>query len=204
MRAYSEIEGEQIVRLARAAIELSIRSPHIDMDMLTSPLSRYGASDGAFVTLYHYPAGGIRNRVGVQKAGARIADLVVNAALGVAFKDPKAVPVSIGEFGHLVVTVDIISDMEEIKAEGRARLMKMKIGRDGIYIKYGIKSVLLLPSFPEENRLSKESFFQAACRMIGLDGDFWMQPKVKVCRFETQAFAEEEPDGRVRRVSKPK
>jgi uncharacterized protein (TIGR00296 family) len=204
VRRYSEIEGEQIVRAARAAIELFLRSPNLNRQMLVESLKGFGSPNGVFVTIYHYPTMGIRGRMGIHGTGKHMGELVVDAAIGAAFMDPHVVPVSLSESPHMTVEVEIIDDFEDIKSSGKGKLMKMKMGRDGLCISYGVKSALLMPSFPGEHKLNKVGFFEAACRTIGIQKDLWMQAKIKVSRFETQIFAEEEPDGRVREVRRQK
>jgi len=204
MRSYSDIEGEQMVRIARAAIELSLRSPNLNKHILFESLSTLGSPNGVFVTIYHYPTLEIRGRAGVHGTGKRMGEQVVDAAIGAAFMNPNAVPVSMGEAVHTVIKVDVLSDFEEIRSSGRGKLIKVKKGRDGLYLRYGFNSAVLLPSFPEEHKLDKVGFFEAACRSVGIQKDLWMQPKIRISRFETQAFVEEEPDGRVRKSNGPK
>ncbi|MDE1865192.1 MAG: TIGR00296 family protein [Candidatus Micrarchaeota archaeon] len=197
MRQYSETEGEQIVRGARAAIELFLRSPNLDRNMLVESLKGLGSPNGVFVTVLHYPTRELRGRMGIHGARKHIGELVVDAAIAAGFEDPKFVPVSLNESSHMTVEVDILSDFELIKSSGKGKLIKVKMGRDGIYIKYGFKSAVLLPSFPEENNLDKTGFFEAACKAVGIQKDLWMQPNIKLYRFRAQGFAETEPDGRV-------
>ena len=197
MQQYSEGEGEQIVRAARAAIELFLRSPSLDKNMLVNSLKGLGKPNGVFVTILHYPTREIRGRMGIYGTGKHMGELVVDAALAAAFEDPKFVPISLKESDHITVEVDIISDFEEIKSSGKGKLIKVKMGRDGLYVKYGFKNSLLLPSFPIESKLDKTGFFEALCQKVGISKDHWMQPNVKVFRFETKSFAEEEPDGKI-------
>ncbi len=198
MRRYSEMEGEQVVRTARAAIELFLRSPNVGRRIIVESLKGYGSPNGVFVTISHYPTRSMRGRAGIYGTGKRMGELVVDAATGAAFMDPRAVPVSLAEVGHMTVEVDILSDFEEIRSSGRGKMIKVRLGRDGLCIRYGVKSAILLPSFPKEHGLGKAGFFEEACRQIGIQKDLWMQPRVRLFRFETQRFAEEEPDGRVR------
>jgi uncharacterized protein len=194
------MEGEQIVRGARAAIELFLSSPKLDRNMLMDSLKGLGSPHGVFVTILHYPTRELRGRIGFHGTKKHIGEMVIDAAVAAAFEDPKFVPVSLKESGHMTVEVDILSDFEPIKSTGMGKLIKVKRGRDGLYIRYGFRSAVLLPSFPEENKLDKRGFFEAACKAVGIQKDLWMQPNIKLFRFEAQSFAEEEPDGRVREI----
>jgi uncharacterized protein (TIGR00296 family) len=204
MRTYSEIEGEQVVRAARATIELIIRSPNLNKKMLIDSLNGYGSPNGVFVTILHYPTRELRGRMGLEGTGKHMGEQVVEAAIGAAFMDPHVVPVSLSESGHIIVEVDLLSDFHRIKSSGKGKLIHVKLGRDGLFIKYGVKTAVLLPSFPHEHKLNKTQFFEAACRSIGIQKDLWTQPKIEIYRFETQTFAELEPDGKIREVKKTK
>ncbi len=196
------MEGEQIVRAARAAIELFLRSPKLERGMLMDSLKGLGSPNGVFVTVLHYPTRELRGRMGIHSAKKHIGEQVVDAAIAAGFEDPKFVPVTLRESGHITVEVDVLSEFEQIKSSGKGKLIKVKMGRDGLYIKYGFKSALLLPSFPGENKLDKTAFFEAACKAVGIQKDLWMQPSVRMFRFRTQSFAEEEPDGRVSQIKR--
>lgn len=192
-----------MVRAARAAIELQLRSPKLTTGMLIESLAGLGTPNGVFVTILHYPTRAIRGRMGIYGTGKTMGELVVEAALGAAFMDPHVIPVSLSESGHMTVEVEILSNFEDIRSSGRGKMIRVKMGRDGLYISYGIKRAVLLPSFPREHDLDKKGFFEAACREIRIQKDLWMQPKVRLSRFETQAFAEDEPDGTVSAVRAP-
>jgi uncharacterized protein (TIGR00296 family) len=134
--------------------------------------------------MLHYPTRELRGRMGIHAAKKHIGEQVVDAAIAAAFEDPKFVPVTLRESGHITVEVDVLSEFEQIKSSGKGKLIKVKMGRDGLYIKYGFKSALLLPSFPQENKMDKTAFFEAACKAVGIQKDLWMQPSVRMFRFE--------------------
>jgi uncharacterized protein (TIGR00296 family) len=194
------MDGEQMVRAARAAIELQLRSPRLTTGMLIESLAGISSPNGVFVTIFHYPTRAIRGRMGIYGTGKTMGELVVEAALGAAFMDPHVIPVSLSESSHMTVEVEILSAFEDIRSSGKGKMIKVKMGRDGLGIRYGIKRAVLLPSYPSEHNLDKKGFFEAACREIGIQKDLWKQPKVRLSRFETQAFAEDEPDGTVSEI----
>ena len=167
MRLYSEMEGEQIVRAARAAIELFLRSPKLNRRMLVESLRGLGTPNGVFVTILHYPTRELRGRMGIYGTGKHMGELVVDAAMAAAFEDPHVVPVSLKESEPHDCRGRHTLGLRGDKSSGKGKLIKVKMGRDGLYIRYGFKSAVLLPSFPEEHKLDKKGFFEAACRAIG-------------------------------------
>ena len=54
-----------------------------------------------------------------------------------------------------------------------------------------------MPGVAVEENLTKEEFLNALCDKAGLPSRYWMQPNVKMYRFETQIFREEKPNGNV-------
>ena len=71
------------------------------------------------------------------------------------------------------------------------------IGRDGLVVEYGLYRGLLLPNVATEQNFSKEEFLEAVCEKAGIPKNYWMQPNVKLYKFETQIFCEEEPNGKI-------
>ena len=62
---------------------------------------------------------------------------------------------------------------------------------------YGFYSGLLLPIVPVEQKWGKEQFLEETCIKAGLPTSYWKRDDVKLYKFETQIFREEEPGGRI-------
>lgn len=201
MERYSLADGTDLVRAARDSIELYLRSHNNDASLAKVQVRRHTGKAGAFVTIMHYPTGELRGCMGAIEPKGELGDAVIDAAFAAAFKDPRFVPVSINELEHMVVEVSVLSEPVSLKGAMSTRLRSIKVGRDGLLVRYGHRSGLLLPHVPIEERWTKERFLEEACMKAGLTGSHWKQPNISIYTFEAQVFREESPGGNVIEVS---
>lgn len=197
MRAYSIQDGEQLVRAARNAIELSITNPHFHKDIVTDSLNGFGRANGVFVTLEHYPTMELRGCIGFPRAIVPLKESLVDSAIGAAFEDPRFVSVSKNELGELLVSVSILSTPSKLNGTSKSRMDSIRIGRDGLLVEYGLYSGLLLPIVAVQEGWGKKKFLEEVCRKAGIHSDYWSQPNVNLYTFQTQVFKEEIPEGKV-------
>jgi uncharacterized protein (TIGR00296 family) len=73
----------------------------------------------------------------------------------------------------------------------------IKVGRDGLIVKQGLYSGLLLPQVPVEYGWSEKEFLNHTCQKAGLPDNCWMDKKTKIFSFEGIIFKEIEPNGNV-------
>ncbi len=197
MHIYSAEHGEQLVKAARNSIELFLINPHFDKEVIRKALDSFERPHGIFVTLEHYPTRELRGCIGFPRAIAPLRESLVDAAVAAAFEDPRFVSVSKSELDDLLVEVSILSSPTLVTGGEKKRLSSIKVGRDGLMIEYGLYSGLLLPIVAIEQKWGKKEFLEETCRKAGLHHNYWSQPNVKLYKFETQLFREEEPRGSV-------
>ncbi len=197
MHVYDLDDGTRLVKAARNSIELFISNPHFQKDVVKKSVEDLDRSHGIFVTLLHYPTRELRGCIGFPRPVGAIGELVVDAAVAAAFEDSRFVSVSRHELDDLIVEVAVLSDMTKVSGGESKRLSEIKIGRDGLMIEYGLRMGLLLPSMAVENVWNKKRFMEEACEKAELPRNYWMQPNVKLYRFESQLFVEETPKGNV-------
>jgi uncharacterized protein (TIGR00296 family) len=200
MEQYSLADGTDLVRAARDSIELYLRNPNSDASLAKAQVKRHKKRAGVFVTIMHYPTGELRGCIGSIDP-REIGEAVVDAAISAAFKDHRFVSVSLGELDHMVVEVSVLSEPVLLKGAMSTRLRSIKIGRDGLLVKYGHRIGLLLPQVPIEEKWTKERFMEEACKKAGLNGSHWKQPNISIYAFTAQVFREESPGGNVIEVS---
>ena len=200
MKLYTLEEGSELVKAARASIELFIKNPHFNKSIVEESVKKFKDAHGVFVTLNYYQTNALRGCVGFPRPMSYLGKDIVDAALAAAFEDPRFVPVSHAELNELIIEVSVLSDPVELRYKGRTRTREIKIGRDGTIIQYGVYSGLLLPIVAVEQHWDSKTFLEETCVKAGLPKEYWMQPNVKMYRFETQMFKEEEPNGRVTEV----
>jgi len=200
--SYSLEDGRVLVSAARSAIELCIKSPKFDRSMVEGSIERFTEHSGVFVTLEHYPTMTLRGCIGFPEPSGPLKSLLVEAAIAAATEDPRFMPVSHQELGHLVVEVSILSKPERIiQKSASGRLKEVKVGRDGLVIRYGFKSGLLLPVVPVEQGWNKEEFLGQTCVKAGMPEDAWRRPEIELYKFTAKVFKESEPGGSVEEVA---
>ena len=198
---YSIEDGTLLIKAARTAIELSLKSPRFSRLMVERILSGFTESSGVFVTLEHYPTMSLRGCIGYPNPIGPLKRLLVEAAIAAAFEDPRFTPVSEPELSELIVEVSVLSKPEHIDSSSPSgRLKEIKVGRDGLMIKYGFKSGVLLPIVAVEELWNKEEFLRNLCIKADLPEDSWKRSEIDLYKFTSQVFRETEPSGNIEEV----
>lgn len=197
MHVYKKEQGEQLVKAARSSIELYLSNPHFNKDTIKNTLREFDKPYGIFVTLEHYPTRELRGCIGFPRAVYPLAESLVDSAIAAAFEDPRFVSVSKPELSHLLIEISILSDPVQVTGNEKKRLESVKVGRDGLMIEYGLHSGLLLPIVAVDYKWTKKKFLEETCIKAGLHKDYWSQPNVRLYRFESQVFREQDPEGKV-------
>ena len=197
MAKYSLDEGRRLVSAARSSIELFLKDPRFEPEMVKSTLKEFSKPDGVFVTLRHYPNEVVRGHAGFSEPIAPLGESLVEAAIAAAFGDQRFVPLSHRELDDVVIEIDIISKIEKIGGSEANRLKRLSLGRNGIIVRHGTNKGILMPEFPVRHRLSKQQALEEACIHAKLPESYWKQPSVEVLYFTSQHFIEETPSGRV-------
>ena len=113
---YSLDDGQTLVRAARSAIELCIRSPRFDRGIVEKSIKRFCEPSGVFVTIEHYPTRTLRGRMGFAGPSGPLNRQLVGAAIAAASEDRHFAPLSIQELGEVVIEVSILGKHERIDA----------------------------------------------------------------------------------------
>ncbi|MEM3204842.1 MAG: TIGR00296 family protein [Candidatus Micrarchaeaceae archaeon] len=197
MKVYSLEEGEKLVKMARYAIELHLKSPNFSKSIIERQIGEFNQRYGVFVTIEHYPTKELRGCIGFMKAAGPIKSSLVDAAVAAATEDPRFVPLSHRELNDVTIEVSILSEPKRITGTPEEIEKSIKIGRDGLIIEYGFYSGLLLPIVAVEQKWNAREFLENVCIKAGLHKESWKQPGVELYTFSTQVFRETEPNGSV-------
>jgi hypothetical protein len=198
---YSVEEGMVLVRQARHVVEAVTTSLRFDKRIMQEQLYKFTQRYGLFVTIEFYPTKVMRGCMGVAEPIAPVGQLLVEAALSAASEDPRFVPVSRHELDSLIFEVSILSEPQQIKARTSAGIPRqIKVGRDGLLIRYGYRSGLILPTIAVGEGWNAESFLNNVCIKAGLAQHTWKVHDVSLYKFTTQVFREKEPMGDVEEV----
>lgn len=140
---------------------------------------------GLFVTLTK--KGKLRGCIGYIQAIKPLFQAVSEMAVSAALKDPRFPAVSSDEVSQLSIEISVLSPLEKIDNPE-----VIKVGRDGIFIKKGIYSGLLLPQVATEYGWDRKTFLEETCRKAGLPSNAYKEADTEIFIFQALIFNEEE------------
>ena len=175
----SEADQQELIRLARQALEESVR--HHRLSKIQEPQGRLCDQGGAFVTLHK--AGRLRGCIGYIEAARPLYQTVRECALAAALHDPRFSPVTPDELDSLRLEISVLSPLTEIRPE------QVEVGRHGLLISRGFQRGLLLPQVAVQWKWDRERFLAETCRKAGLPQDAWKQGAT-LQAFTAQVFSE--------------
>ncbi len=190
----SDQDGEILVQTARKIVtEFVTNSRKLELD--ESLRSRLSFESGLFVTIDLQDE--LRGCIGFPMP-RRLNEALPEAAIAAATQDPRFSPVKSEELDKITFEVTVLTPPVELKVDDPLQLpSRIKVGRDGLMVKQGYHSGLLLPQVPVEYGWSQEEFLGFTCQKAGLPSNCWKDKQTKVFSFEGIIFKEETPMGRV-------
>jgi len=189
-------QGSDVVSFARKVIELHFKGRRPDEPESLDGILR--ENRGVFVTLDTYPKRELRGCIGFPEPVMPFGKALREAAFSAAFGDPRFPSVRESELGALVVEVSALTEPKRLKvARPLDYPREVVVGRDGLIIRRGWSSGLLLPQVAVEQGWDAEEFLANACMKAGLAPDAWLAEGAKIYAFSAQIFSEETPGGSV-------
>jgi hypothetical protein len=194
-RELSDIDGKELVQTARRIVTEFLTTEN-KKRLSDDFQSKFSFKSGVFVTLNDNS--GLRGCIGFPLPQKRLCDALVDAAIAAATEDPRFSAVKQSELDKITFEVTVLTPPIEIKVSDPSEYTaQIKVGRDGLIVKYSSFSGLLLPQVPVEYGWTEEEFLSHTCEKAGLPRDMWKDPKTEVHRFEGIIFKEETPNGKV-------
>jgi len=198
MKNYNQIsneDGEILVKTARRVVTEYLNSrtkAKLDEKFVTN----FSFNSGVFVTLNNQM--GLRGCVGFPLPDKKLYNALVDAAISSATEDPRFPSVNSQELEEITFEVTVLTPPEVIHVSDTTEYpSQIKVGRDGLIVKRGFTSGLLLPQVPIEYRWTEEEFLSHTCEKAGLPKDCWKDKETQVQKFEGIVFKEETPKGKV-------
>ena len=197
-RKISDLEGELLVKTARAVVTEYLKTKNkLKLDKEFEEF--FSSNAGVFVTLNHQS--NLRGCIGYPLPDKKLFNALENATISAATEDPRFPSVTFEELSEITFEVTILTPPEELKvSEASEYPSKIKVGRDGLIVKSGFNSGLLLPQVPIEYGWNEEEFLGHTCEKAGLAKDSWKKKETKVLKFEGVVFKETSPNGSVVRL----
>jgi len=198
MKDYSNLsdsDGEKLVKTARAVVTEFLKTKNkmkLDKDFEES----FSSNAGVFVTINHQS--NLRGCIGYPLPDKKLYNALEEAAISAATEDPRFPSVAFEELDQITFEVTILTPPQEIEVSDPLEYpSKIKVGRDGLIVKSGFNSGLLLPQVPKEYGWNEEEFLGHTCEKAGLAKDYWKKKETKILKFEGIVFAEQSPGGSV-------
>ena len=173
-----------LLELARTTVERHVRGETVPDPKLDRP--RLKAQGAAFVTLNK--DGHLRGCIGHMVARMPLQQCIREMAIAACSQDRRFPPVRPEELERIEIEISVLTPMIKVPDPSI-----VKVGRDGLYIKQGFRTGVLLPQVPVENGWDREAFLAYTCRKAGLPLDAWKKG-AEIFRFEAQVFGEKERD----------
>ncbi|MFH1850051.1 MAG: TIGR00296 family protein [archaeon] len=178
--------GRLLVRLARDAVSSKLAGSALNPDYASDSL--FSESRGVFVTLHKN--NDLRGCIGFPEPVLPLREAIVSAAIAAAFEDPRFPPVLAEEFNEVEFEVSVLTIPTEVN---RDRLPNsILVGRDGLIVKLGHHSGLLLPQVPVEWNWNSAEFLNQTCIKAGLPPGSWKNTDCRILSFRAQVFAEQD------------
>lgn len=181
MEALAKEEKIELLQLARRVIEAGVERGQWDLSTDSNP--KLQAPAGAFVTLE--VAGELRGCIGRIEAAAPLAQVVGEMARAAATRDPRFPPLDPKELPDLEIQISVLSPFWKVE-----EWEQIQVGRDGLMIRAGGRSGLLLPQVAAEYGWDRETFLSHTCMKAGLPPDHWQTATAQVEAFSAQIFSE--------------
>jgi len=191
----SDEDGEILVRTARSAVTEHLKTRKkmiLDEDFK----SRFSYNSGVFVTLNKDEK--LRGCIGFPTPEIKLYQSLVDAAIASATEDPRFPSVRYEELSDISFEVTVLTPPVEISVENTSEYpSKIRVGRDGLVVRWEFGAGLLLPQVPVEYGWNEEEFLNHTCEKAGAPPDYWKRKSTKILRFEGIVFKETSPNGDV-------
>jgi uncharacterized protein len=196
-------EGEFLIHLARNTVKQFLETGKAPKPPKETPKKLFEHC-GVFVTI-SIPLNGekeLRGCIGYPYPTSPLVEAVIDSAINAATEDPRFEPLSTDELDKVVFEVSVLTPPEPVTVKNpKEYLSKIKVGEDGLIVERGPYKGLLLPQVPVEWGWCEEDFLCQCCIKAGLSPDTWLTKDAKIYKFRAIIFAEETPDGEVKRLT---
>ncbi|MCK4941634.1 AmmeMemoRadiSam system protein B [candidate division WOR-3 bacterium] len=176
---FGEQEKIKIKEIARASIEAAVRGerPPAPKDIPKKLKEPYGI----FVTINKH--GSLRGCIGRIIGDQPLYLSCQEMARAAALEDPRFPPVTQAELSDLEIEISVLTPLQKVKDKE-----EIVVGRDGLLIRKGMYSGLLLPQVAAEYGWNVNEFLAETCHKAGLPSDAYKSKDAEVYRFSAEVF----------------
>jgi AmmeMemoRadiSam system protein B/AmmeMemoRadiSam system protein A len=179
----SKAEQEYLLNIAKKSVETMVRERKI-YPCTAGNFETLNQERGAFVTLKK--DGFLRGCIGFTAPIKPLYQVVQEAAISAAIRDPRFSPVSEDELDNLQYEISVLSPFTHVQ-----NINQIEIGKHGLLIKYGSQEGLLLPQVATEQGWDLNTFLQHTCLKAGLPNDSWKDKEADIFKFSAFIFGKD-------------
>jgi len=191
----SEKDGQILVKTARMVVNDYLKTGS-KIELGKKFQEDFSFKSGVFVTLNNQS--GLRGCIGYPLPDKKLFNALEDAAISAATEDPRFPPVKFEELDSITFEVTVLTPPRKIEVnESQEYLSKIKIGQDGLIVKFGYNSGLLLPQVPVEYGWNEKEFLEHTCKKAGLPKEYWQKKEIEILKFEGIVFKEKDPNGNI-------
>jgi uncharacterized protein (TIGR00296 family) len=184
-----------LVKLAREAVERRFKLGKFYIKKVDE---KFEEKKGVFVTIETFPEKELRGCIGFINSIYPLYEAVQRASYASAFEDFRFLPLREDELSKIVFKVSILTEPELIKVKSPEEYkQKIELGKDGLILVYGNNQGVFLPEVPIEAGWNINEYLENLCFKAGLTPDVIYEKDAKIFKFQTQVFAEKEPEGEI-------
>jgi len=191
----TESDGKTLVKSARRIVTEFLKNSTrliLEKDFQEN----FAFKSGVFVTLNN-PLG-LRGCIGYPLSDKKLFDALEEASIAAATEDPRFPPVKFEELGSITFEVTVLTPPKKIDIKDPIEYpSKIKIGQDGLIVKFGYNSGLLLPQVPVEYGWNEKEFLEHTCEKAGLPKYIWKNKETEIQKFQGIVFKEIKPMGEI-------
>lgn len=188
-------DGQNLVRSARKIVTEFLK----DGTRLSLPKDfqeKFSFKSGVFVTLNN-PLG-LRGCIGYPLPDKKLFNALEDASIAAATEDPRFPSVKFEELDSITFEVTVLTPPKKIEVNEPIEYpSKIKVGQDGLIVKFGYNSGLLLPQVPVEYGWNAKEFLEYTCEKAGLPKEYWKKKEIEIKKFQGKVFKETEPLGEI-------
>jgi len=194
--------GKKLVKLARKTVERWFKEKKFIVEKVDDKTLE--EKRGVFVTIENFPSKSLRSCIGIPRESLELYEAVQRTAFSSAFEDPRFPPLKKEELNKVIFEISIMTKLKLIEVKDpKEYFEKIEICKDGLMLINKSFSGLLLPSVPVQFDWTVEEFLENLCYKANLTPDWIYDKDTKIWKFQTQIFAEENPNGKIVEVKLP-
>ncbi len=176
----NESQKKRLLKIARESIETYLKEGKVTKFEEEDPLLT--RKQGVFVTLTEKRE--LRGCIGSLIGEMPLCETVAKMAIEAAFRDPRFSPLKKDELSKIHIEISVLSELRLTKD-----INKIEVGRDGILIRKGFYSGVLLPQVATEYRWDRNTFLEQTCYKAGLPRDAYKEG-TEIYIFTAHVFGE--------------